>query len=186
MRGRGYLLVAGALSLSACDRASSVTPEPAPPVESASEPAAVVEPETASNKEAGELVEVSLPVLGTEPLSTTELRGRPLLLVVTASFEPGFERVDPLLRELQGQAQVVLVLVDPDPGAAEGLQASAPGYRVAWDPQGAVAAQLRAATFPTVLLVDAEGHLEWQSKTLDAGELRAHLPPSESRAQSPL
>ena len=149
-------VVAGAL---ACRAGAPQAPpsEPAPQVESPeSTPLIPAEP---ANKGAGEQLEARIPLVGGEVLELASLRGQPVLLELSASWEPGWSDAHALYGELQREhpgLEVIIVAMDPDSAALLELP---PGPTAAWDPAGALAAQLSVATFPTMFVLDGEGRI---------------------------
>lgn len=164
------------VSLLACDKPEPTeTPEGQAPA-AAEGPDAPIEPEEASNREAGEKLELTLARPDGSATELAAFAGKPLLLVVDASWSDqwveGLERYA-ALRAQRPDLQVVVVVVDEDPAAIEAVEAA--GLVPAWDPQGAVAAQLSAATFPTLIVLDDESHVTWQCKGLDMAGVTSAL-----------
>ena len=161
-------IVAGLAWLAAAGCATATTTATTTP-ESTGAPASDSPiPEQASNKQAGETLELTIPRFEGGTLELAELRGRIVVLELSASWEPGWASMHaayPGLLERVGSDQVAVVLVslDPDTAAIEQDVADAGGGSEAvirgWDPMGAVAAKLHVATFPTVFVLDAEGNI---------------------------
>lgn len=179
-RGRGPALRCVALSLAmgglsvGCDRGSTVAPTDGSPVEPV-ETSPALEPAEASNRSEGEVVDLTLVRPDGSTTELSSMRGKPVLLVVDASWSDDWSEgleVYPKLLERE-DLQVVVVVADDDPAVVDGVEAS--GLHVAWDPQGAVAAKLSAATFPTLILLGPEGRVLWQAKGLDVTALRKAL-----------
>ena len=154
------LLAAGSL---ACPPREPPQPPPAPvPDEGVS---ALPDPVGApTNKEAGEVLAITVPRVDGSGLDLRELRGKAVVVELTASWVdswPGiFRDYDRLLAAPRGDLAVVLVVMDGERDAlAEDPGMTNPGLVLAWDPQGAVAAQLQAAAIPTVLVLDRSGRI---------------------------
>ncbi len=116
-------------------------------------------PSEPANRAAGEELEATISVAGGHALELSSLRGRPVLLEISASWEPGFAEAHELYAELLGthpELAVIVVVAEPDDGALVGLPA---GLTPAWDPAGALAAKLSVAAFPTMFVVDREGRI---------------------------
>lgn len=139
----------------------ATTPPPEPTDEAATQDATPLEPETPTNKTEGEQLDAAIPLYGGGVLQLAELRGRVVLIELSASSEPSWQ--DSLsffdrMHERFGDALAVVVIVNDERGDA--LETVAVGRsRWSWDPQGAMAARLRVAGFPTLLVVDREGHI---------------------------
>ncbi|MCA9635634.1 MAG: hypothetical protein KC420_06340 [Myxococcales bacterium] len=144
---------------------------PKPPDEPGPGPdAAVVEalpdPEhEPTNRQEGEELVLTIPRVDGDGLDLRELRGKVVVIELSATWAPGWaERYrfyDDLLRTHGGdRLAVVLVAMD---GEREALTPEpalrGPGFELAWDPQGAVAAQLQAAAVPTVIVLDGGGRI---------------------------
>ncbi len=170
---RRKLEAAGLVGALALGSGCPATPTPTtPPVEDSSEDAAPAEPlipHEPANRAAGDELDATISVAGGEPLELASLRGRPVLLEISASWEPGFAEAHALYAELlaaQPELAVVVVLAEPDASALEGLPA---GLIPAWDPAGALAAKLSVATFPTMFVLDREGRIGEVVNGWDAG-----------------
>lgn len=134
-----------------------------------------------SNKEEGDPLELNVPLVGGGELSLASLRGGCVLVEISATWEAGFEEVharfDPWAQQWAG-AQLAIVSINVDEElASEDAFVPEPDSRIylGWDPQGAVAAQVRAATFPTYFVLDLEGRVsavlaDWEPETLRALE----------------
>lgn len=147
----GVLLVAGcpAPVTTTAPIDDAVDPEPADPLVP-SEPA---------NRAAGDELEATISVAGGDAILLSSLRGRPVLLEISASWEPGFVEAHEFYAELlveHPELAVVVIVAEPDDGALVGLPA---GLTAAWDPAGALAAKLSVATFPTMFVIDREGRI---------------------------
>lgn len=117
-------------------------------------------PSEPANKSSGDSLDATIPVVGGDSLELSSLRGRPVLLEISASWEPGFAEAHALYLELLGahpELAVVLVVADPADAGLEGLGEQ---FILAWDPAGALAAKLTVATMPTMFVVDRSGEID--------------------------
>ncbi|MFO0632048.1 MAG: hypothetical protein U0168_04280 [Nannocystaceae bacterium] len=131
-------------------------PTPAP-VEPAATPAGARPP---SRHAPGEQVDANVPLQAGGVLPLSSLRGRVVIIeVVDAAHRDAAVEADygVLVDQLGAAVEVVLVSLDPD-----GWHGDAPPLQLGWDPQGALAARLQAATLPTVIVLDAEGRVAFQ------------------------
>ena len=87
------------------------------------------------------------------------LRGRPVLLEISASWEVGWADAHDFYAELQAQHAELEVIVISADGTDEALAALPAGLRAGWDPAGALAAKFSVATFPTMFVLDREGRI---------------------------
>lgn len=141
---------------------------PAPPTVTPGEDEAVVDepspghpliPSEPANRAAGDELDATITVPGGGAIELASLRGRPVLLEISASGEPGFAEAHQLYAELvaaQPELAVIVVVAEPDDSALVGLPA---GLTAAWDPAGALAAKLSVATFPTMFVLDRSGRI---------------------------
>lgn len=112
----------------------------------------------------GEVLELSVPLVGGGQRPLAELRGTPVLLELADASSPDRDAVQQRWRALVEQrgdaVAVVCVAMDADPNA---LPASwiddPPPFVLGWDPQGAIAARLQLRVLPTVVLLDAQGRI---------------------------
>ncbi len=117
-----------------------------------------------TNREAGEQLHLTLPRVDGDSVALGDLQGHVVVLEVSATWtenwRDSFTRYNALVREHPDQVTAVLLLVDPrrDVLSPEPVVRE-PGFILGWDPQGAVAAQLQLATFPTVLVLDRDGKI---------------------------
>ena len=161
MRGRlAALLAAGAI---ACP--PSEPPRPPPEATPAGDDAALPDPAAAPvNRAAGETVVLTAPRVDGAGLDLRELRGKAVIVELTASWATGWPEIVDFYREVlaprRGEVAVVLVVMDGERDAlAQEPGGLGPDLALCWDPQGAVAAQLQAAAIPTVLVLDRAGRL---------------------------
>ena len=169
---RARELVVLTLALAGCPRTSpSITPSAA--VEAEAEPAPEpLLPDRPANREAGEVLELTIPLLGADPLELASLRGRPVVLDISASWEEGWAELHAFEAELVAghpELAVIVVSAEADERSLEGLPSS---LLPAWDPAGALAAKLSIAVFPTLFVLDREGRIiavssGWDDETLD-------------------
>jgi hypothetical protein len=123
----------------------------------AASPASTLPP---SRHDTGALLEGNVPLAQGGVLPLVELRGKLVVVeVVDAAHRDDAVESDyaALQRELGERLVVVLVSLDHD-----GWQDQSPPFVLGWDPQGAFAARLQAASLPTVLLLDAQGRIVQQ------------------------
>jgi hypothetical protein len=112
----------------------------------------------------GQVLELSVPLVGGGQQGLGELRGKAVLLELADASEPDREAVQRRWRALVEQREdaVAVVCVAMDAEAAA-LPASwtedPPPFVLGWDPQGAVAARLQLRVLPTVVLLDASGKI---------------------------
>jgi hypothetical protein len=144
---------------SACPiRATTPPGETADPVPD-DDPEESVIPAEPANRSSGDELDATIPVVGGDSLELSSLRGRPVLLEISASWEPGFAEAHALYDELlvaHPELAVVLVVADPADASLDGLGDE---FIIAWDPAGALAAQLTVATMPTMFVIDRSGHI---------------------------
>jgi hypothetical protein len=170
---RELLALAWVLALAGCPRASvSTTPTTGDVETSEGEPDLPLLPEEPANREAGELLELTIPLLGADPIELISLRGRPVVLDISASWEQGWSELHAFEADVVARHPdlvVIVVSAEPDDRSLGDLPA---GLLPAWDPAGALAAKLSIALFPTVFVLDREGKIVlvssgWDDETLD-------------------
>jgi hypothetical protein len=130
--------------------------EPPPDTNPEGSPIIPAEP---ANRSSGDELDAMIPVVGGESLELSSLRGRPVLLEISASWELGFAEAHLLYAELLAkhpELAVVLVVTDPADASLDGLSDE---FILAWDPAGALAAKLTVATMPTMFVIDRSGHI---------------------------
>jgi len=130
---------------------------PTPPAPSPSKPAIARPP---SRHAQGERIDVNVPLQDGGVLALAELRGKLVVLelVDRSHRDPVAERdYAGLVAEAAGEIEIVMVTLDGD-----GWGGDVPPFVLGWDPQGALAARLHAASMPTVLLLDREGRVATQ------------------------
>ncbi|MCB9714511.1 MAG: TlpA family protein disulfide reductase [Myxococcales bacterium] len=110
----------------------------------------------------GEVLELTLPLLGGGSLELSELRGHPVLLSLDDKGSPDRDRDQDRYRALvEADEDIMVVSVGLD-SVVEDLPAGwqdAPPFVLGWDPQGAVAARLGLVALPTVVLLDPQGRI---------------------------
>ncbi|WP_181233387.1 peroxiredoxin family protein [Enhygromyxa salina] len=153
------LISLSSLSMGAAGcRAPTTTAPVVEPIE-AEDPAAPIIPAQPANRAAGEELEATIPVVGGRSFELSSLRGQPVLLEISASWEPGFVEAHDLYAELLGEhseLEVIVIVADPADAGLEGLS---PAFTLAWDPAGALAAKFSVATFPTMFVIDRSGRI---------------------------
>jgi hypothetical protein len=142
----------GSASPSGEDEAVDAVDEPAPP----DLPLLPTQP---ANREPGEQLELTIPLLGDDPLALASLRGRPVVLDISSSSEQGWTALHAFEHELvEAHPDVVVIVVslDADAGALTGMPSN---LALAWDPDGALAARLSLAILPTLFVLDRQGRI---------------------------
>jgi hypothetical protein len=130
-------------------------PEPAEPP--------TLEPEAAINRADGQVLDVVLPTIGGESVPLRSLAGKVVVLELSASWEPSWAEGHAFLVELRSRyppdhLALFVVAHDPEQRALEGAEQTLEGVAtIGWDPQGALAAQLTVAGFPTFVVVGKKG-----------------------------
>lgn len=150
-----------ALSLCACPWGKQPEPTVTPAEGTGEEPDGELIPSAPANRAQGEQLDATIPVIGGGTLELDSLRARPVLIEISASWEPGFVEAHALYTELLGEhpeLEVILVVADPEDAGLEGLPSN---FHLAWDPAGALAAKLSVATFPTMFVLDREGRINY-------------------------
>lgn len=105
----------------------------------------------------GEIVEANVPLQQGGVVGLAELRGRLVVLeLVDAAHRDAAIESDYAALASGGAESVAVVMVSLD---ADGWGVDVPPFVLGWDPQGALAARLRVASVPTVMLIDREGRV---------------------------
>lgn len=159
MARRALLGALALLMLVGCPQ-QPTQPPPEPEDEAPAEDNPVI-PSEPANKAAGEVLEATIPLVGGESLELASLRGRPVLLEISASWEPSWAEAHGFYAELAGEFDglaVIVVSADPEDGG-ESLLELPEGMHAAWDPAGALAAKFEVATLPTMFVIDGEGRI---------------------------
>lgn len=174
MMSREALALTSVLVISGCPRApTSATPTTGAVEPLEDEPASVpLLPEQPANREAGETLELTIPLLGSDPIELASLRGRPVVLDISASWEAGWAELHAFEAEVVGrhpELAVIVVAAEPEDHSLRDLPTT---LMPAWDPAGALAAKLSVALFPTVFVLDRQGMIiavssGWDDDTLD-------------------
>ncbi|MEX1362352.1 MAG: hypothetical protein AB1Z98_04455 [Nannocystaceae bacterium] len=129
--------------------------------EGTTNPSSVLERSGLSERR-GQVLELTVPLLGGGRLELAELRGRAVLLDLGDASNPARDEAQARYRALvERDERVVVVSVALD-ATAEDLPASwqdAPPFVLGWDPQGALAARLQLVMLPTVVLLDTQGRI---------------------------
>lgn len=159
VRARVSALIVAAVS---CTPTAPPRP-PAPANAEAEGEAALPDPVAApTNRARGDVLALTIPRADGSGLELRALAGRAVLLELSGSWAESWPARDELhaalLAEFRGELVIVVVVMDPE---REALSAASPrrGVELAWDPQGALAAQLQVAALPAALILDREGRL---------------------------
>lgn len=188
MRARGPAvagLVGVLLALAGCPAKPTVTPGEGEVGDAEPDPSDPLVPAEPANRAEGDELDASISIPGGETLELASLRGRPVLLEISASWEPGFAEAHEVYAELAAahpELAIVVVVAEPDDSALVGLPAT---LTAAWDPAGALAAKLSVATFPTMFVIDRGGRIATVVNGWDAGveaDLRAAVDAAMARA----
>ncbi len=167
------------VSIFGCRPPPTAPPEVADATDRAAE-STPLEPETPTNRAAGEQLELVVPLYTGGALDLGTLRGRVVLLEISTTDDEAWAPAHlhhARLTDAHGDGLAVVVIAnDADPSA---LEDSAMGpFVLGWDPQGALAARLQLAGFPTYLVLDREGRITLIRRGFDAeiaSELRAEV-----------
>ena len=148
--------------------ACRTTPLPPPVVVEPPAPDAPPDPATHPvNREPGELLEATVPLVDGDGLPLGDLRGRVVVLELTATWADRYPETFAFYSRLlqqhgPDQLAVVVVAMDneraalsPEPGVR------GQGFDFGWDPQGALAARLQVAALPTVVVLDRRGRIAY-------------------------
>lgn len=157
------LLAIAALAL-ACQTTTTTKPPPLPPEPPAPLPDPVHAP---IDRETGELLDATVPLVDGAGLPLARLRGRVVVLELSATWADrwaeSFAFYNRLLQQ-HGPDKLAVVIVAMDSERATlspepGLRGR--GFDLGWDPQGALAARLQVAALPTVVVLDRGGHISF-------------------------
>lgn len=112
----------------------------------------------------GQVLELTVPLVGGGQRELAELRGKPLLLELadagTSGRDATQERWRALVERTGEGVAVVCVAMDAEASALPGRWVDdPPPFVLGWDPQGALAARLQLRVLPTVVLLDAAGKI---------------------------
>ena len=155
-------LLWSALLLAACRTTLVATPVVVDPATQDAPPDPSLHP---MNRETGELLEATVPLVDGDGLPLGDLRGRVVVLELTATWADRWPETFAFYSRLLQQhgpdrLAVVLVAMDneraalsPEPGVR------GQGFDLGWDPQGALAARLQVAALPTVVVLDRHGRV---------------------------
>lgn len=131
------------------------------------------------DREPGELLAATVPLVDGDGLDLTSLRGRVVALELTATWAgrwpETFAFYSRLLQE-HGPDRLAVVVVAMD--AERATLSPEPGVRgrgfdLGWDPQGALAARLQVAALPTVVVLDRQGRVAFVQASDPAGATAA-------------
>ena len=110
--------------------------------------------------EAGEVVDLKIPLVDGIILDLHELRGRQVIIELSDQNRSQIEQAQMWFRSAaRGREQelmVVQVVVDDTWIPPVDI----PNLRYSWDPDGAIAASLRSKIIPTLILIDKQGRLK--------------------------
>jgi peroxiredoxin len=155
VRAQGGIVLA---VLVGCGVGISRAPTEVPPEPAAT---AAVDLETAP----GGVLEATVPLIDGSAVALSDLRGRVVLLEVSATSRPHWAPAQAVYRELVdelGDERVAVVSVAADPDSS-GLRADwdrdKPPFLLAWDPQGALALRLGIRVLPTAVVLDPGGRV---------------------------
>lgn len=129
--------------------------------------------------DAGEVLDVTVPLVDGRGVPLQQLRGRVVVLELTSAADPAwretFSFYNRLVREHGPEHLAVFVVaVDPERAAlSPEPDLRADGFELGWDPQGALAARLQAAALPTVVVLDRAGRIAFVQGGPAAGAARA-------------
>jgi hypothetical protein len=150
--------------LIACQTTSQKPPQTLPPEPPAPLPDPVHAP---IDRAPGELLDATVPLLDGAGLSLASLRGRVVVLELSATWadrwSESFAFYNRLLQQ-HGPERLSVVIVAMDSERA--TLSPEPGMRgrnfeLGWDPQGALAARLQVAALPTVVVLDRSGRISF-------------------------
>ncbi len=162
-----FAVLGGALTAGGCPAKDPPKPPPYSDVAPDAEviaplPDPVAQP---TNREEGDVLVLTIPRVGGDILDLRELRGRVVLVELSATWVEGWRDRYTLYNDLlrtYGADSLAVVLVAMD-NEREAItlepEVRSPGFELGWDPQGAVAAQLQAAAVPTAIVIDRQGRI---------------------------
>lgn len=146
--------------------ACQTTPHKPSPTQPPEPPAPLPDPVHAPvNREPGELLEATVPLVDGAGLPLGELRGRVVVLELSATWADRWSESFAFYNRLvqlhtPERLAVVVIAMDseratlsPEPGLRTR------GFDLGWDPQGALAARLQVAALPTVVVLDRDGRI---------------------------
>ena len=160
-------VLGGALTAAGCPAKDPPKPPPYSDVAPDAEviaplPDPVAQP---TNREEGDVLVLTIPRVGGDILDLRDLRGRVVLIELSATWVEGWRDRYTLYNDLlrtYGADRLAVVLVAMD-NEREAItlepEVRSPGFELGWDPQGAVAAQLQAAAVPTAIVIDRQGRI---------------------------
>ena len=131
------------------------------------------------DRDTGEVLEATVPLVDGDGLPLARLRGRVVVLELTATWADRWAEAYPFYTRLlqqHGADQLAVVVVAMDSERATlspepGLRPR--GFDLGWDPQGALAARLQAAALPTVVILDRQGRIAFVQAGAPTGATRA-------------
>ncbi|MBL9099898.1 MAG: TlpA family protein disulfide reductase [Myxococcales bacterium] len=156
--------------------ACRTAPAPPHPTVAPSPPESLPDPITTPvNREPGELLDATVPLVDGDGLPLAGLRGRVVVLELTATWTERWPETFAFYTRLLQQhgpdrLAVVVVAMDNERAALSpepGLRGR--GFDLGWDPQGALAARLQVAALPTVVVLDRQGRVAFVQGGAGAG-----------------
>jgi hypothetical protein len=124
----------------------------------------------------GEPLDATIPLFAGDSTELSALRGKVVILELSATDRPGWVEAHAHYRELLGEVpslEVVAVSIDD---AIEPLQAEwdrdPPPFVLGWDPQGALALRLGVKSLPTTFVLDAQGRIVGATAGFDGKTLQ--------------
>lgn len=133
---------------------------PAASADTSSAAPSTLAPLPPSRAVAGEPLDVTVPLQHGGVVTTSALRGKVVVLELVDAdhVDPGgYLEYQRLQDERPDDLAIVLVSLD-----REGWSDATAPFVLGWDPQGALATRLRAASLPTVIVLDREGRVVHQ------------------------
>lgn len=164
------------LLLAACRTTPVATPVPVDPGPPDAPPDPLTHP---LNRQNGELLEATVPLIDGAGLPLGDLRGRVVVLELTATWSARWPETFAFYTRMLQQhgpdrLAVVVVAMDneraalsPEPGVR------GRGFDFGWDPQGALAARLQIAALPTVVVLDRHGRVAFAQAVEQPGSTLA-------------
>lgn len=141
------------------DPGTSVDPDTAEGGTDVDEPGPAIIPDEPANKGEGDPLVATIPLATGETLELESLRGRPVLLEISASWEVGWDEAHAFYAELAAAHPELAVIVVAAEVEDRALLELPEGLARGWDPAGALAAKLTVATFPTMFVLDRDGRI---------------------------
>jgi hypothetical protein len=156
MKGLAFITVCAMASTCGTTSATTADDTTPPDAETSTLRAPILEPR-------GPPLQATIPLLGGGSTQTAALRGRVVLLELSATDRAVWPVAQARFRGLVDQLGeerlvVVSVAIDPQPTDLRRYwDRDKPPFTLAWDPQGALALRLGATTLPTAYVLDRQG-----------------------------